>query len=220
MLEAHDLGLRYGETWALRDVSATVLPKEVVAVTGPSGSGKTSLLYCLSGLIAATQGRVVFDGVDVTAMRPEARAELRRRSFGFVFQFAELVPEFTLRENIALPLELLKVRPAERRRRVDHLVEVLALTESVGRRPAEVSGGQAQRAAVARALIHRPAVLFADEPTGSLDSENGAVVLAQLLRLAQDDGAAVILVTHDPAVAAHAETQMPMRDGSRPLPAC
>ena len=213
MLVGSSLSLRFGSTVALAEVSATVDAGEVVALVGASGSGKTSLLYVLSGLLKPTAGLVTFEGEDVTALGVEAQAALRRRAFGFVFQFAELVPELTLRENISLPLELNDVRAAERRERVSEILGVLGIAQQADRRPAQVSGGQAQRAAVARALVHRPGVLFADEPTGSLDRDNGLRVLQTILSVAQDFGTAVVLVTHDDGVASSAHRVLRMADG-------
>lgn len=213
MLVAEDLHLAYGKTVALAGASVAVSPGDVVAVTGPSGSGKSSLLYCLAGLLRPKSGRVRFRGSDVADMSDDERSDLRRRNFGFVFQFAELVPELTLRENVALPLELNGISRRNRRARVNELLAMLDLADHADRRPAQVSGGQAQRAAVGRAIAHRPAVVFADEPTGSLDSGNGKIVLDALLDLARSHESSVVLVTHDAGIAARADRTVPMRDG-------
>jgi putative ABC transport system ATP-binding protein len=171
------------------------------------------MLYCLAGLLMPSSGRVLFRDRDLARLSNDARSDLRRQHFGFVFQFAELVPELSLQENISLPLELNGIRGRERGRRVEALLETLDLTAQAGRRPAKVSGGQAQRAAVARAIAHRPDVVFADEPTGALDSANGKLVLDALLSLSREHGTAVVLVTHDRDVAAWAERVLVMRDG-------
>ena len=213
LLAADCICLAYGSTLALSSASLSVDAGEVVALTGPSGSGKSTLLYCLAGLVVPDSGGVTFHGRPLSGASDVERSDLRRRSFGFVFQFAELVPELSLRENIALPLELNGVGRGERRERVEELVTALGIEGSAGRRPSQVSGGQAQRAAVARAVAHRPEVLFCDEPTGSLDSEAAEVVLSQLLTLAKDGGAAVVLVTHSEPVAAAADRRVEMRDG-------
>ena len=213
VLVAENLSLRFSSTVALAGASATVTAGEVVSVVGPSGSGKTTMLYCLSGLMSPDAGRVRFHDQDLATLGEDARAALRRRSFGFVFQFAELVPELTLAENIGLPLELLKVPRRQVRSRVDSLVERLGLEAEAGRRPARVSGGQAQRAAVARAVVHGPAVLFADEPTGALDSTNGALVLDTIVDLARENGTAIVLVTHDQNIAARCDRTIHMADG-------
>jgi putative ABC transport system ATP-binding protein len=212
-LVADQIHLTYGDTVALAGASATVAPGEIVAIVGPSGSGKSSLLYCIAGLISPDQGKVTFNGIDLLALTDDERSDLRRSHFGFVFQFADLVPELTLRENVALTLEINGVPRRERRAKVHELIERLGLSAHADRRPARVSGGQAQRAAVARAVAHRPAVVFADEPTGALDSRNGAIVLDLLVRLARDDGSAVVLVTHDERVAARADRVVRMNDG-------
>jgi putative ABC transport system ATP-binding protein len=213
VLVAEDLELVYGRTKALAGVNATIERGEVVAVVGSSGSGKTSLLYCLAALARPSAGRVRFEARDLSAASLEELARLRRETFGFVFQFAELVPELTLRENVGLPLELLRTSRRAVRDRTTEILDRLGLVEHADRRPAQVSGGQAQRAAVARALVHRPRVLFADEPTGSLDTRNGELVLQAMLELSRDAGTAVVLVTHDEKVAAAADRILPMQDG-------
>lgn len=214
MLSGKSLSLTIGATVALADASVTVAPGEVVAIMGPSGCGKSTLLYCLAGLLLPDAGTVMFDGSDLTALTDADRSELRRKNFGFVFQFAELVPELTLRENIALPLDLVRIRGSQKRQRVAELLESLCLGTEAGRRPAKVSGGQAQRAAVARALAHRPRVVFADEPTGALDSSNGTAVLDALIGLARGEGSSILLVTHDADVASKADRTITMQDGS------
>lgn len=213
MLKAENLSLSYGATVALAGASATVAQGEIVALVGQSGSGKSSMLYCMAGLLRPSGGQVRYGKYDIGRMGPEPLAALRRSRFGFVFQSAELVPELSLRENISLPLELLKVRGPERRRRVDDLIEHLGLTGEASRRPALVSGGQAQRAAVARAIAHRPEVIFADEPTGSVDSANGTAILDAFVALAREHGTAVALVTHDPGIAVRADRVIELRDG-------
>jgi putative ABC transport system ATP-binding protein len=212
MLRAEGLRLAYGPTQALVDASVEVGPAESVALVGPSGSGKSSILHCLAGLLQPDGGAVEFHGEPLPA-DDDLRSDLRRERFGFVFQFAELVPELTLRENIALPLHLNRVPRGEVRRRVAEIVEALGLEEHADRRPARVSGGQAQRAALGRAVAHRPSVIFADEPTGSLDAENGTVALDVMLRLAREEAAALLLVTHDPAIAARADHVVQVVDG-------
>lgn len=213
MLSARDVGLAYGKTVALAGASVTVAEGSVVALIGASGSGKSSLLYCLAGLLTPDTGEIRFDGVLLNGLSEDDRSDLRRKDFGFVFQFAELVPELTLRQNIALPLELNRWRRSARKQRVDELLEQLDIHQQADRRPVQVSGGQAQRAAVARAIAHRPRMLFADEPTGALDSVNGAIVLESLLQLAKVNRTSVVLVTHDRAIARRADEVVEMRDG-------
>jgi putative ABC transport system ATP-binding protein len=218
VLIAEELEHSFGPTVALAYANVTVGPGERVALVGPSGSGKTTLLYCLAGLLRPDQGVVSFGGRDLAGLSDEERSAVRLRSFGFVFQFAELVPELTLRENIALPMDLLGVPRRRRAGRVDDLIHRLGLTGSADRRPARVSGGQVQRAAVARAVAHSPAVVFADEPTGALDSANGEVVVDLLFELSREQGTALVLVTHDPQLAARADRTVELRDG-RVVPA-
>ncbi|MFF9173839.1 ABC transporter ATP-binding protein [Streptomyces sp. NPDC014793] len=186
---------------------------EVVAVTGQSGSGKSSLLYCLAGVLPPARGRVRFDGTVLADLDDEEMSALRRERFGFVFQYGELLPELTVEENTALPLRLAGKRKKAALAEAGRVLERLGLGELRERRPSQVSGGQSQRVAVARALVHRPAVVFADEPTGSLDSANADAVLREFLDLARSQGTAVVLVTHDPAVAARADSHYTMADG-------
>ncbi len=213
LLELVDVSLAYGPVPALSEVSLRVAAGEVTALVGSSGSGKSSLLYCMSGLIRPTGGTVALDGVDLSTLDSEGRAALRRERIGFVFQFSELVPELSLWDNIALPLELNGVARPRVRERVAQLVNDLGLADRAQARPAQVSGGQAQRAAVARAIAHRPRIIFADEPTGALDSRNSAVVLDALLTLSRREGAAVVLVTHDLAVAEQTDRVVTLADG-------
>jgi putative ABC transport system ATP-binding protein len=213
VLSAHDLQLRYGSTVALAGAGVTVPEACVVALVGPSGSGKSSLLYCLAGLVRPDAGTVLLGADDLTRCPDDTLSDLRRREFGFVFQSAQLVPELTLRQNVGLPLELNGVSRNRRERRVAELLAALGIAEQADRRPSQVSGGQAQRAAVARAMVHRPRVLFADEPTGALDSANGEVVLQALMRLARENGTSVVLVTHDERLAAQADRVVALRDG-------
>lgn len=210
---AESVRLSFGSTVALTAAEARIAKGTVTAIVGPSGSGKSTFLYCLAGLLLPDAGTVSFRGRDLSDLSDDQRSDLRRSSFGFVFQSADLVPELTLAENIELPLELNRVSRPNRKRRVADLVRQLGLDNHAGRRAAQVSGGQAQRAAVARAIAHRPAVVFADEPTGALDSANGQAVLGELIRLARTDGAAVVLVTHDREIAQSADAVLSMSDG-------
>jgi putative ABC transport system ATP-binding protein len=213
MLEALDLHKRFGRTVALDGASLVVSPGEVVAVVGPSGSGKSTLLHCAAGILRPDAGEISFDGRRVDLMSETARSALRRSAFGFVFQFGQLVPELTAAENIALPVML---GGTSRRRALAEARRWLAeldLVEAAGKRPGELSGGEGQRVAVARALAHRPQVVFADEPTGSLDSLSGELVMNLLVGLAGDEGSAIVIVTHDPRTAAYARRDVVVRDG-------
>ncbi len=205
--------LFYGETPAVRNAQITLRRGEVAAITGQSGSGKSSLLYCLAGVLPVARGEVRFEGRTLGELDDEELSALRRERFGFVFQYGELLPELTVEENTALPLRLAGQRKAEALTAAGKVLGRLGLADLRQRRPSQVSGGQSQRVAVARALVHQPAVVFADEPTGSLDSANATAVLEEFLSLARSQGTAVVLVTHDADVAARADSQYAMRDG-------
>ncbi|MFD7133952.1 ABC transporter ATP-binding protein [Streptomyces sp. NPDC059894] len=214
VLSAEGVELCYGETRAVRDAQLTVRRGEIAAITGQSGSGKSSLLYCLAGVLPVARGEVRFEGRSLAELDDEELSALRRERFGFVFQYGELLPELTVEENTALPLRLAGRRKAEALAAAGEVLGRLGLADLRQRRPSQVSGGQSQRVAVARALVHRPAVVFADEPTGSLDSANATAVLDEFLALARSQGTAVVLVTHDADVAARADTHYIMRDGA------
>ncbi len=213
ILEARYLVLSFGETPALRRASLSVNRGEVVAVMGPSGSGKSTLLHCLAGILVPDAGEVHYDGQRVDTMREAERSRLRRDHFGFVFQFGQLVPELTAEENVALPLLLGGRHREEALREARSWFERLDLQGMERHRTGEMSGGQSQRVALARGLVASPDVLFADEPTGSLDSLNGELVMDLLTRTAREQGSTVILVTHEPRVAAYADREVIVRDG-------
>jgi putative ABC transport system ATP-binding protein len=213
ILEARDLVLSFGETPALRGASVSVRRGEVLAVMGPSGSGKSTLLHCLAGILVPDSGEVHFDGRRLDTMREGERSRLRRDRFGFVFQSGQLVPELTAEENVALPLLLGGTRRAEALRAARSWFDRLDLQGMERHRTGEMSGGQSQRVALARGLVASPDVLFADEPTGSLDSLSGELVMDLLTRAARDQGSTVILVTHEPRVAAYADREVIVRDG-------
>ena len=212
IVQARDLVLSFGETPALRGANLSVGRGEFVAVMGPSGSGKSTLLHCLAGILVPVSGEVYFDGRRLDTMR-DGRSGLRRDRFGFVFQFGQLVPELTAEENVALPLLLGGTHREEALRAARGWFERLDLEGMEHHRTGEMSGGQSQRVALARALVARPDVLFADEPTGSLDSLNGEMVMGLLTRAAREQGSTVILVTHEPRVAAYADREVIVRDG-------
>jgi len=213
LLVATDLVKSFGPTTALDGASMSVRPGEVVAVMGPSGSGKSTLLHCLAGIIQPDAGTVTYAGRELSTMPDGPRSTLRRTDFGFVFQFGQLVPELTCLENVALPLRLggLRRRAAEAKAR--EWLDRLEVADVAGKRPGEASGGQGQRVAVARALVTGPKAVFADEPTGALDSLNGEHVMRLLTSTAKDTGAAVILVTHEARVAAYSDREVIVRDG-------
>lgn len=213
ILRAKGVDLFYGTQKAVSGADFSLKRGEVTAIMGSSGSGKSSLLYCLAGVLAPSNGTVSFDGVTLASLSDEQLSTLRRERFGFVFQYGELLPELTVEENAALPLRLAGQRKAPAHAAAGEVLGRLGMTELLQRRTSQLSGGQSQRVAVARALVHRPDVVFADEPTGALDSVNASAVLEEFLRLARDQHTAVVIVTHDAAVAEHADSRYTMTDG-------
>ncbi|MHB8959197.1 MAG: ABC transporter ATP-binding protein [Candidatus Limnocylindrales bacterium] len=213
ILRAEALEHAFGLTPALRGVDASIGEGEVVAVMGPSGSGKSTLLHCLAGILRPDGGSVEFDGRRIDALGDAERSRLRRADFGFVFQFGQLVPELPAVENVALPLMLGGMARPQATARAAAMFPKLGLDGLEGRRPGEMSGGQAQRVAVARALVTGPRVVFADEPTGSLDSLAGEQVMELLTGASRAARVTVLLVTHEPRIAAYADREVVMRDG-------
>ncbi len=213
MIEASDVVLSFGSTKALDQANLFLAPGEVVSLTGASGSGKSSLMHCMAGLITPNSGAIQWDGQDIAVWSAEDRARLRRDRLGFVFQFGDLVTELSLLENVCLPLLLTGQKIRTAKSAAGEILELLGLRDEQSRRPDQVSGGQAQRAAVARALVHRPDFVFADEPTGSLDSTNAATVLDAFMSAASSVNAGVLLVTHDADVASRADRRLYMEDG-------
>jgi putative ABC transport system ATP-binding protein len=213
LLEARDLVKTFGPTRALSGVSLTIVPGEVVAITGPSGSGKSTLLHCLSGIVPPDEGEVYYAGERLDTLPDARRSLLRRTEFGVLFQFGQLVPELTASENVALPLLLGGSRRGPAIRAAGTALDRLGVGELGPKRPGEMSGGQGQRVALARALVISPRVVFADEPTGALDSLSGEQVLIGLVRLAREGGTTVVIITHDAKVAAFADREVVMRDG-------
>jgi len=214
LLEARSVVRSFGSTPALRGASVSVRAGEILAVMGPSGSGKSTLLHCLAGILTPDSGEVEFDGRRIDALGEAERSALRRDRFGFVFQFGQLVPELSAEENIALPLLLGGTRRAAALAEARPWFDRLGLDGLQGRRSGELSGGEAQRVALARGLVTRPEVLFADEPTGSLDSLTGELVMDLLSAAAREQGTTVVLVTHEARVAAYADREVVVRDGT------
>nr|WP_249289987.1 ABC transporter ATP-binding protein [Mobiluncus mulieris] len=200
-------------TPALRGVSLDVTRGEILAIMGPSGSGKSTLLHALAGIELPDSGSVSYNGRELTSLSDAQRTVLRRTDFGFVFQFSQLVPELTAVDNIAVPLLLNGVAKKTAYAQAHEWLATVGLEDHADSLPGELSGGQAQRIAIARALASRPAVLFADEPTGSLDSLNSETVMTLLVDLVRVRGLTVVLVTHEPTVAAYADREIIVRDG-------
>jgi putative ABC transport system ATP-binding protein len=213
LIEARNVEYSFGETPALRGANLSIHAGEILAVMGPSGSGKSTLLHCLAGILAPKRGEILFAGRRVDTLSENERSALRRDTFGFVFQFGQLVPELTAEENVALPLLLGGLRRSDALQRAREWFTRLGLDNLEQRRSGELSGGQAQRVALARGLVAHPKVLFADEPTGSLDSLTGELVMELLVTAAREDGTTVVLVTHEPRVAAYADREVVVRDG-------
>ncbi|MFI9236356.1 ABC transporter ATP-binding protein [Streptomyces sp. NPDC053079] len=213
ILAATGLRKSYGLTVALDGADFSVHPGEVVAVMGPSGSGKSTLLHCLAGIVRPDAGSVRYGDHELTKMPDAGRSALRRGDFGFVFQFGRLIPELTCVENVAMPLRLGGLRRKDAEEQALRWLERLEVSDTRAKRPGEVSGGQGQRVAVARALVTAPRVIFADEPTGALDSLNGERVMELLTDAARETRAAVVLVTHDARIAAYSDREVIVRDG-------
>jgi putative ABC transport system ATP-binding protein len=213
LIEARDVTKSFGQTPALRGAAAAVAQGEIVAVMGPSGSGKSTLLHCLAGVFPPDSGEVWFDGRRLDTRTEAERTRLRRTAFGFVFQFGNLVPELTAADNVALPLLLKREGRKVAYQQAAQWLDRLGLGDKGARRTGELSGGEAQRVAVARALALGPRLLFADEPTGSLDSLTGEKVMKLLTSLAREQRITMVLVTHDVRVAAYADREVMVRDG-------
>ncbi|WP_020671483.1 ABC transporter ATP-binding protein [Amycolatopsis nigrescens] len=213
LLMARGLTKSFGKTTALRGAGVAVAAGEVLAIMGPSGSGKSTLLHCLAGIVRPDDGEIRYGGRDMAAMPDKERSALRRTEFGFVFQFGQLVPELTCLENVALPLRLCGEKRRSAEAKATEWLNRLQVEDVAAHRPGDVSGGQGQRVAVARALVTGPKVIFADEPTGALDSLNGEKVMQMLTDAARQTNAAVVLVTHEARVAAYSDREIVVRDG-------
>jgi putative ABC transport system ATP-binding protein len=212
-VEAVDLTRRYDRAVGVDQVTMAVAPGEVVAVTGPSGSGKSTLLFLLAGLDEPDAGRALVAGVDWAGVRGRARAAFRRRACGFIAQGMTLLPQATAAENVEVPLLLSRTDRSARRGRVAEALDRVGLADAADKLPDQLSGGQQQRVAIARALITMPTVVLADEPTGNLDSSNAEIITHLLVGAARQQRAAVVLVTHDPAVAGHADRIVTLHSG-------
>ncbi|MGD8490694.1 MAG: ABC transporter ATP-binding protein [Anaerolineae bacterium] len=201
------------ETHALRGVTLDILDGEFTAIVGPSGSGKTTMLQLMGCLDRPTKGTVHINGQDVTRLKPNARADLRKGTIGFIFQFFALIPGLTAYENIELPLLLDGSKAKDRRGRVNELLEAVGLSRRAHHRPDQMSGGEQQRVAIARALATKPVLVLADEPTANLDTENGEQVMEIMERLNADTGTTFVFATHDPRVIPFARRVVTLRDG-------
>ena len=214
LLSASGLRKTHRRTPALRGASVDLHGGEILAVTGASGSGKSTLLHCLAGIVRPDEGSVSYDGRRLEDLPEKRLSELRRTEFGVVFQFGQLIPELTALDNVALPLLLAGTDRARARARAGEWLERFGVRGQEDLRPGEMSGGQAQRTALARALVTGPKVVFADEPTGALDSLAAEQVMTALVHTARESGTAVLLITHDAKVAAYADREVQLRDGA------
>lgn len=213
IISAKGLIKSFGPTQAVRGIDLDVQRGEVLAIMGPSGSGKSTLVHLLAGVLTPDSGDVHLDGIDLTALSADARARVRLDRIGFVFQFGQLLPDLTALDNVALPLLMQGVGRRAAHKRALAGLEQLGLGDQAQKVPGKMSGGQAQRVAIARALVTKPTVLFADEPTGSLDSMSAENVLGAMLDVVRASGTTVVLITHDARTAAYADREIVVRDG-------
>lgn len=217
LLQCDNLCKRYQEgnvqTDVLHDVSFSVNEGETVAIVGSSGSGKSTLLHLLGGLDTPTSGDVIFGDRQLSQLSSTAKAELRNRELGFIYQFHHLLPDFTAQENVAMPLLIGKHKPADITQRARDMLQAVGLLHRANHRPSELSGGERQRVAIARALVNNPRLVLADEPTGNLDARNADAIFALLGELNASQGTAFLVVTHDLQLAKRMSRQMEMRDG-------
>ncbi|MFF4045249.1 ABC transporter ATP-binding protein [Streptomyces chartreusis] len=214
LLAARDLVKAHGRNEALRGATVELRPGEILAVTGASGSGKSTLLHCLAGIVRPDSGAVTYGGERLDRLPERRLSQLRRTEFGVVFQFGQLIPELTALDNVALPLLLGGARRQEAQASAGEWLERFGVRGQEELRPGEMSGGQAQRVALARALVTGPKVVFADEPTGALDSLASEQVMSALTHTARESGTAVLLITHDAQVAAYADREVRLADGA------
>ena len=218
MIEIEGINKYYGKLHVLRDVSLTIDKGEIVSIVGKSGAGNTTLLQIMGTLDSPDSGVVKYDGVEVLKMRSRELSHFRNRNIGFVFQFHQLLPEFTTVENVAIPAMIGGTKQQEAMRRAMELLDFMGLSERAENKPSQLSGGERQRAAVARALINKPAVIFADEPSGSLDSQNKQELHRLFFRLRDELQQTFVIVTHDESLAGDTDRIIHMKDGAIVLP--
>ena len=214
MIEIENINKSYGALQVLRDVCVDIRQGEVVSIVGPSGAGKTTLLQIMGTLDKPDSGSIVFNGADVLKLKGRELAHFRNRNIGFVFQFHQLLPEFTALENVAMPALLGGTKQSEAYKRAGELLQYMGLSERINHKPAQLSGGESQRVAVARALINNPSVILADEPSGSLDSQNKRELHDLFFRLRSEMNQTFVIVTHDEQLAQQADRVLHMRDGA------
>ena len=214
VIRTEDIKKSYGETHAMRGISLAIKRGEVLAIMGPSGSGKSTLLHTIAGIIRPDSGKIYFNGSRIDNLNDRQRTMLRRNKFGFVFQFSQLVPELTAIDNVAVPLLLNGINRKTAYQKAEQWLNKVGIADAkLNHLANQLSGGQIQRVAIARAMIINPEVLFADEPTGSLDSLNSELVMKMFIKTAKDNGTTVVMVTHEPTIAAYADREIIVRDG-------
>ena len=214
IIRTDDIKKSYGETHAMRGISLEIKRGEVLAIMGPSGSGKSTLLHTLAGITRPDSGKVYFNNLRIDNLTDKQRTLLRRNKFGFVFQFSQLVPELTAIDNVAVPLLLNGINRKASYQKAEQWLNKVGITDAkLNHLANQLSGGQIQRVAIARAMAINPEVLFADEPTGSLDSLNSELVMKMFIKTAKDNGTTVVMVTHEPTIAAYADREIIVRDG-------
>jgi putative ABC transport system ATP-binding protein len=197
----------------LKEIKLKVKKSDIVAIMGPSGSGKSTMLHMLGCLDRPTRGKVIIDGVDVSRLNDDELAKIRREKIGFIFQFFYLIPSLTALKNVELPMTFIKSSAKDREKRAKELLKMVGLEDRMYHRPSQLSGGESQRVAIARALANNPQIILADEPTGNLDSKSGKEIMDILVKLNNERGVTLIIVTHDPSIARHAEKVINLKDG-------
>lgn len=213
MIEIKNIYKSYGNLTVLTDVSLNIGSNEIITIVGPSGAGKTTLLQIASSLDRPDRGEVIYDGTDLLRLNDRKLSAFRNRNIGFIFQFHQLLPEFTARENVAMPAFISGVSSSKALAKADELLDMLGLGDRLRHKPSELSGGERQRTAIARALINEPKIIFADEPTGSLDSRNRDEIRALIAELRVRLGQTFVIVTHDPSLTEIADRVINMADG-------
>ena len=214
LLVAKNISKSYGKLAVLKSVDLSIAASEIIAIVGASGAGKSTLLHLLGTLDKTDTGNIIFDGTDFTKLNDKALSAFRNQHMGFIFQFHHLLPEFTALENVCIPAYIAKENKADADARGLKLLTQLGLADRAEHKPSELSGGEQQRVAIARALINNPAIIFADEPTGNLDSNNANEINDLFLKIRKEMGVAIVIVTHNSALASIADRQLHMKDGN------
>ena len=214
LLVAKNISKSYGKLAVLKSVDLSIDAAEIIAIVGASGAGKSTLLHLLGTLDKTDTGNIIFDGTDFTKLNDKALSAFRNQHMGFIFQFHHLLPEFTALENVCIPAYIAKENKADADARGLKLLTQLGLADRAEHKPSELSGGEQQRVAIARALINNPAIIFADEPTGNLDSNNANEINELFLKIRKEMGVAIVIVTHNTALASIADRQLHMKDGN------